>query len=88
MAAPAYVSSSEAAKTITISWTKPQDNGGCAVTGYELYRNAGSDDLFDQSPLSTRITSMSSTDPSLIQHTIDLSSSGTVGHYYKFKVVV
>mmetsp|Transcript_23478 Transcript_23478/g.36172 ORF Transcript_23478/g.36172 Transcript_23478/m.36172 type:complete len:316 (-) Transcript_23478:2014-2961(-) len=47
LATPTYVSSDQTAKTITVEWTKPTDNGGCSLLGFRLYRTAGSTDYFD-----------------------------------------
>ena len=86
MSTPTYVSSSSAAKTITVQWERPTDNGGCAILGYRLYRSAGSNDQFDQGDLDTLVPGLDDNDPSITQLTVDLSSSGTVGYLYKFKV--
>lgn len=79
-AAPTYVSSDQVTKTITIAWTVPGQSGGCAVTGYNLYYNAG-----DGTDPTTEDVSMTTNDPNIFQHTITLST-GTVGNIYKFKV--
>jgi hypothetical protein len=82
---PTYVSSDVAAKTITVEWASPEDNGGCAVLGYRLYRTDGSSDPLDGSEPGTQVASLADSDPNLRSHTTDLSA-GTVGHLYKFKV--
>jgi hypothetical protein len=81
---PAQVSTDHVAQTITIEWQKPTDNGGCSILGYRLYRTAGSSDKFDQTTPAVLVATLTATNPSLVQHTIDLSSGGTVGHIYKF----
>lgn len=86
MAMPKYVSSDRTTLTITVEWERPADNGGCAVLGYRLYRSAGSNDQFDTTEPATLVASLSDTDPSLTQHTVDLSTGGTLGYLYKFKV--
>jgi hypothetical protein len=42
IATPTYVESSQDDLSITIEWRAPEDNGGCAVLGYRLYRDDGS----------------------------------------------
>lgn len=76
---PAYVSSDATAMTITVEWRRPADNGGCAVLGFRLYRTEGSSDAFDASEPTTEVTALAAEDPSLTQHTIDLSGVGTLG---------
>jgi hypothetical protein len=71
--------------TITVEWTKPEDNGGCAVLGFRLYTTDGSSDEFDQTEPETLVATMSDVDPSITQHTIDFPA-GTVGDIYKIKV--
>jgi len=85
IARPVYVSSDWSTKAITVQWERPADNGGCAILGYRLYRTAGSSDQFDQTDPSTLVAALVGADPSVIQHTIDLTA-GTVGLYYRFKI--
>lgn len=79
--APTYSSSDQTAKTITIKWTVPSEDGGCAITGYELYRNDG-----DDTDPSIKVTDLASNDPSTLTHVVTLSS-GTVGDIYKFSLI-
>lgn len=80
---PTQVSTDHVAKAITIEWRKPTDNGGCSILGYRLYRTDGSSDRFDQTTPGVLVATLTATNPSITQHTIDLSS-GTIGHIYKF----
>lgn len=88
IAPPTYVASDQSAMSITVEWRAPPDNGGCAVLGYRLFRDDGSTDQFSGDALDTEITSLTGDDPSITQHTIDLSGDGTLGFIYKFKVLV
>jgi len=81
LATPTYVSSDQTAKTISIEWTTPASSGGCAITGYHLYRDDGAGGT-----VTTEVTSLVNTDPSIQSHTIDLSSGGVVGNIYRFKI--
>lgn len=66
-----------------IEWAPPEDNGGCPVIGYEIYRNSGEND-----DLAIKVDDLVATNPSLSSHTIDLSSDGVVGRVYRFKLRV
>jgi hypothetical protein len=81
---PLLVSADRVAMTVTIEWQKPTDNGGCSLLGYRLYRTDGSSDKFDQTTPAILVATLSAINPSITQHTIDLSATGTVGHIYKF----
>jgi len=67
-------------KLITIGWVKPNYDGGCSLLGYQLLRNDGG-----STEISTVVTSMADSNPSLTSHTIDMSF-GTVGLIYGFKL--
>ena len=75
--------SDEVAKTITIAWNAPQDNGGCRILGYEIFMNDGTP---DSTVLSTQVIAMANNNPSILTYTIDLSITGVVGYIYKFKI--
>ena len=64
---PSYVSSDQTAKTITVSWPQPEDDGGCPILGYELYRSDGV-----SSDMTIKVDDLDNTNPSLTQHTVDL----------------
>lgn len=84
LVAPLYVSSDQDLKTISISWVKPVDDGGCPVLGYHLYRDDGS----DGSDVDIELTGLANDNPSLTSYTEDLSGEVTalVGMVYQFKV--
>jgi hypothetical protein len=75
--APTYSASDEDTLTITLQWAVPAEDGGCAVTGYELYRN----DADDTDP-SVQIVGLTADDPSILEYQVDLSATGTVGEIY------
>jgi len=79
---PQYFSSFEDTKQISIIWNIPENNGGCPVLGYELYRDDG-----QGGEVTTKIEEMASDNPSLTSYTIDLSADGVVGQIYRFKIV-
>jgi len=75
---PQYVSSDRVTKQISLTWNVPQNDGGCPITGFKLYRDDGGVGL-------TNIPiTMSSTDPSLSSVTISLPGTATVGNIYSF----
>ena len=78
---PYYISSDEFTMEIVIGWQAPLLDGGCPVLGYEVYRNDGDSEAVD-----TIIDSIASDNPSLSTATVDLSTDGTIGSIYKFKV--
>ena len=81
LSTPIYVSSDQLTKQITMSWSTPESNGGCPILGYEVYRNDG-----DNADLTIKIDDLVNDNPSLSQHTIDLSTDGVVGRVYRLKV--
>ena len=44
LATPTYSSSDQTTKEVNINWATPDNNGGCPIIGYELYRNNGEND--------------------------------------------
>jgi hypothetical protein len=81
------VSTDRIAKTVRISWNYPNDNGGCAILGFRIFRNGGqADGTPGSDDLIYEITSLPNNDPSLHIHTIDMSADGVVGRTYKFKI--
>jgi hypothetical protein len=39
LAAPLLVSTTS--ESMTVEWNEPSDNGGCPITGYQLFRDNG-----------------------------------------------
>lgn len=59
--------------SFTISWTPPQDNGGCPVTGYKIFRDDGAGgDINNEIDASTV-----NNKPALYQHSTTLGGSFT-----------
>ncbi len=74
-------------KTIRIAWNYPDDNGGCAILGFRMFRNDGQPDgTVGSDDLVTEITSLTTNDPSVHIHTINMMTDGVVGRVYKFKI--
>jgi hypothetical protein len=78
---PRYKASDKTAKTVTIDWSKPGYDGGCPITGYRLIRDNG-----PGTEINIEVSSLTQTDPNLIQHVVDLTTGGVVGTIYKFKM--
>lgn len=78
LAAPIYVNSDQTNLTIEISWDAPTDDGGCPVTGFEVYYDDGV-----SGP--TIVSSIASNDPSINTAEIEFAT-GTVGDEYLFFV--
>ncbi len=84
LAAPSYVSSDKDALTISLSWNAPPDDGGCPVTGFEVYVDDGTTGI-----PTTKVTSVADSDPSINTATVTFTQpSGTsiVGNIYTFAV--
>ena len=74
---PLYVSSNQSDLTIKISWDAPTDDGGCPVTGFEIY--------YDGVNGPTKVSGIANNDPSI--HLVNMKfSNGTVGDEYLFSV--
>jgi hypothetical protein len=83
LATPIYVNSDSVSKTIRITWNYPLDNGGCTILGFRMFRNDGAP---NSDILTTAVTSLVNNDPSILIHTIDMSTAGVIGNIYKFKI--
>lgn len=69
--------------SLTLQWTAPEDDGGCPVTEYALYRDDGTG---TSAPVDTLVgASDFSGQPSLREYTITFSSSDT-GSSFKFQL--
>lgn len=63
------------ATSITLSWTAPPDDGGCPLTGYQLFRDSG---LGIGDSISTEVDASDVNNrPALTEHKVDLTSSET-----------
>ena len=80
IATPQYASSDRSTKEISISWDAPLDDGGCPILGFEVYV----DDAATGIP-TTKVTSVTSNDPSVGSATVSFSS-GVDGSVYIFVV--
>ena len=78
LAAPIYVSSNQSDLTIDISWDAPPDDGGCPVTGFEVYYDDGVNG-------EVKISTIANNDPSINSASMTFSS-GTIGDEYLFSV--
>jgi titin len=79
---PLYVNSSRT--DITLRWSPPQDDGGCAVSDYAVYR----DEDGTGSSAWTVVNPVDRDDPTLEQFSCATFPGGAVlGSYYVFKIV-
>ena len=73
--------------SITITWTKPQNNGGWPITGYAIYWNEG-----DGSSATTEVNSSNDAlirnNPSLRTAVITYFPSSSVGKTILFRIIV
>jgi len=87
LAAPEYLSSDKTLLTISLSWNSPIDDGGCPITGFEVYVDNGSTGI-----PTTKVLSVADNDPSINSATVtfidpDPNGPGTiVGALYTFSV--
>lgn len=58
--------------TLTFSWTAPENNGGCSITGYEIYVDDGSNGAFTSIDTGTIADK-----PYLREHTYTLAGTET-----------
>lgn len=67
--------------SLLLGWSQIEDNGGCPITGYRLYRDEG-----DGESISTEVDpSEVSGRPTLTQYEITFDSSNT-GDFYRFQL--
>ena len=85
MKAPTRVSSTTS--TFTLQWVQPEDNGGCPVLGYAIYRDDGA-----RGSINVEINTVGDTNvrqkPSLRQVTVNNFPSGSTGLTYAYQVKV
>ena len=80
---PSRVSSTTT--SFTISWQQPQDDGGCPLTGYAVYRNDGQNGQIDtevNSPNDSNVRDK----PTLRQLTITDYPSSPLGKSFQYQV--
>ena len=71
-------------ESMAVSWQPPDDNGGCDITEYKLYRNDGSGGSTNTEIHSSLLTN----EPAITFVNVTEFPSGSVGKSFKFKVVV
>jgi len=79
---PVYVNSSRT--NITLQWSPPQDDGGCAISDYAVYR----DENGTGASAWTLVNPLDRDDPTLEQFQCSTFPGGAVlGSYYVFKII-
>ena len=84
MPAPYKVSSS--ANELNLAWNEPQDDGGCPLTGFAIYRDDGEGGEV-VTEVNTDNDSEIRNNPILRQATITNFPAGSVGQYFRYKMV-
>lgn len=71
---------------MTLEWSAPQDNGGCTVTGYAVYRNDG-----EGGTSWTEVNAVMDTNvrdrPDLLGMTVTAFPINSAGKEFEFKVI-